>query len=165
MPSFQQRKAAGDAHEQRVAGQLTQRGWNVNAWGQGVLTAPVCLALRHSNSSLRWTPDLIAAKDDQVVLIDCKTRMTSHTTQRHAVERAAVTAHLQLVAWTQLPVYYVFDNLDVLTPYDVLSTGKRGPYTGTGSGTPYFLIGAAHSSPFNEIFGPAQSESGLTAAA
>ncbi|MFI1191264.1 hypothetical protein [Streptomyces californicus] len=35
--------------------------------------------------------------------------MTIRATSRHVVERAAVTAHLQLVAWTLLPVYYVFD--------------------------------------------------------
>ncbi|MEU3529821.1 hypothetical protein AB0E62_39315 [Streptomyces sp. NPDC038707] len=35
---------------------------------------PVRLALHHTTSSLRWTPDLIAAQGRQVVLIDCKSR-------------------------------------------------------------------------------------------
>lgn len=80
------------------------------------MTDAVQSALQGTSSSMRWTPDLIAAHDRRGALTDCKTRMTSRTTHRHAVERAAVTAHLQLVAWTLLPVYYVFDNLDVLTP-------------------------------------------------
>ncbi|WP_267246152.1 hypothetical protein [Streptomyces sp. PR69] len=50
--------------------------------------------------------------------------MTSRASRRHAVERSAVTAHLQLVAWTQLPLYYVFDNLDFLTPHDALGLGQ-----------------------------------------
>lgn len=33
MPNFQQRKAVGDAHEQRIAEELTARGWAVNPWG------------------------------------------------------------------------------------------------------------------------------------
>ncbi|MFC4606222.1 hypothetical protein ACFO9E_00010 [Streptomyces maoxianensis] len=143
MPSFHDRKAIGDAHERRVAQELRQRGWHVNTWGQGVLAAPVRSALHGTDSSLRWTPDLIAAKGRQVILIGCKSRMTSSTTHRHVVERAAVIAHLQLVAWTQLPLYYVFDNLDVLTPHDVLGTGHNGPRTHAGSGTPYLLVPAS----------------------
>jgi hypothetical protein len=64
-------------------------------------------------------PDLIAARNDALALIDCKSRMTNAATHRYAVERAAVRANLQLTAWTYLPVYYAFDNLDVLTAHDV----------------------------------------------
>ncbi|MFC9595804.1 hypothetical protein ACFTUC_39165 [Streptomyces sp. NPDC056944] len=161
MPSFQQRKAIGDAHEQRVTHELNQRGWHVSPWGQGVMGEPVRLALHHTSSSLRWTPDLIAARERQVVMIDCKSRMTSQTSRRHAVERAAVTAHLQLVAWTQLPLYYVFDNLDLLTPYDALGLGREGPRTTAGSGSPYLLVPADRSMPFENVFG---RSSGLLAA-
>ncbi|MER8073442.1 hypothetical protein ABTZ59_34910 [Streptomyces sp. NPDC094034] len=142
MPSFQKRKAIGDAHEQRVTQELNRRGWHVSPWGQGVMGEPERLALHHTTSLLRWTPDLIAAQGRQVVLIDCKSRMTSRTSRRHVVERAAVAAHLQLVAWTQLPLYCVFDNLDLLTPRDVLGLGQEGPRTTASSGTPYLLVPA-----------------------
>lgn len=165
MSSFQHRKAVGDAHERRVAQELARRGWAVNAWGQGVLTDAVQSALRGTSSSLRWTPDLIAAQGRCVALIDCKSRMTSRATNRHVVERAAVTAHLQLVAWTQLPVYYVFDNLDVLTPYDALMAGRSGPRTPAGSGSPYILVASSHSLPFDGTFGTVQPHHGLSAAA
>ncbi|WP_405410854.1 hypothetical protein [Streptomyces rubiginosohelvolus] len=153
MPSFQNRKAIGDAHEQRVTQELNRRGWHVSPWGQGILGEPVRYALHRTSSSLRWTPDLIAAQERQVVLIDCKSRMTSQTSRRHVVERAAVTAHLQLVAWTQLPLYYIFDNLDLLTPYDALGYGQEGPRTTAGSGTPYLLVPADQSMPFEDVFG------------
>ncbi|MFD3442770.1 hypothetical protein ACFWU3_35370 [Streptomyces sp. NPDC058685] len=115
---------------------------------------------------MRWTPDLVVAKSNKVALIDCKSRMTSRTTPSHAVERAAVTAHLQLVAWTQIPVYYVFDNLDVLTPYDVLVAGHNGPYSHAGSGSPYYLIATARSLTLDKVFGspPMTSERAVTAA-
>ncbi|MFF1716921.1 hypothetical protein [Streptomyces sp. NPDC058268] len=153
MASFQQRKAVGDAHERYVAEQLTVRGWQVSPWGQGLLTHQIQDALGATDSFIRWIPDLIAAKDTDLVLIDCKSRMTSRSTGRHAVERAAVHAHVQLVAWTLLPVYYVFEDLDVLAPHDVLIAGQQGPHSITGSGAPYFLIPAKAARRFDVLFG------------
>ncbi|MEV7416543.1 hypothetical protein [Streptomyces sp. NPDC089919] len=153
MPSFQQRKAVGDAHEKRIAEELTARGWSVNPWGQGVLTQPVQAALRMTDSSLRWTPDLLAAKGDHLTMIDCKSSMTSRATRRHAIERAAVHSHFQLVAWSELPIYYVFDNLDVLTPYDALTAGQTGPHSLSGSGAPYLLVPTTERRTFDSTFG------------
>lgn len=153
MTSFQQRKAIGDAHELYVAEQLIGRGWEVDFWGQGLLSRALQCALRRTDSSIRWFPDLIAAKARDLVLIDCKGGMTSQRTGRHAVERSAVQAHLQLVAWTGLPVYYVFDGLDVWAPHDVLIAGQEGPHSVVGSGTPYFLISAQGARRFDDLFG------------
>ncbi|MEI5011676.1 hypothetical protein RB196_34395 [Streptomyces sp. PmtA] len=114
---------------------------------------PIRRALHGTGSCLRWTPGLIAAYDRQIVLIDCKNRMTSRASLRHAIERAAVIAHLQLVAWSQLPLYYVFDNLDLLTPYDALTLGGQGARSAVGSGTPYVLVPAARSLHFDDVFG------------
>jgi hypothetical protein len=161
MASFQQRKAIGDAHEQYVAEQLTLRGWEVNLWGQGLLTRKLQDALRGTDSFIRWSPDLIAAKGKDLVLIDCKSRMTSRNTGRHAIERAAVYAHLQLVAWTRLPVYYVFDDLGVLAPHDVLIAGQEGPHSIAGSGSPYFLISGSTARRFDGLFGPGESTNRL----
>ncbi|AEM82835.1 hypothetical protein [Streptomyces violaceusniger] len=153
MTSFQQRKAIGDAHERYVAEQLAGRGWEVDFWGQGQLSRALQCALRKTGSSIRWFPDLIAAKAKDLVLIDCKGGMTSRQTGRHAVERAAVVAHLQLVAWTQLPVYYVFDGLDARSPYDVLVAGQKGPHSIAGSGAPYVLISTQGARHFDDLFG------------
>ncbi|WP_329125080.1 hypothetical protein [Streptomyces sp. NBC_01465] len=106
-----------------VAEQLAGRGWDVDFWGQGQLSRALQSARRQTDSSIRWFPDLIAAKAKDLVLIGCKGGMTSRRTGRHAVEWSAVMAHLQLVAWTQLPVYYVFDGLDARSPTAVLGDG------------------------------------------
>jgi hypothetical protein len=151
--SFQQRKAIGDAHERYVADQLAERGWKVDFWGRGQLSRALQCALQKTESSIRWFPDLVAAKAKDVVLIDCKGSMTSRQTGRHAVERSAVLAHLQLVAWTQLPVYYVFDDLDAWAPHDVLFTGRQGPHSVAGSGAPYLLIPARGARRFDALFG------------
>ncbi|MFF4452628.1 hypothetical protein [Streptomyces goshikiensis] len=86
-------------------------------------------------------------------MIDCKSSMTSRATHRHAIENAAVHAHLQLVAWTVLPLYYVFDSLDVLTPYDALAAGQTGPHSVAGSGAPYLLVPTTCCRAFDSAFG------------
>lgn len=53
MASFQQRKAIGDAHERYVAEQLIGRGWEVDFWGQGLLSRALQCALRRTDSSIR----------------------------------------------------------------------------------------------------------------
>ena len=153
MTTWEERKTVGDLLEQRVAEELTLREWAVNPWGQGILTSPVQSALRRTDSALRWTPDLVATRGEIVVLIDCKGRKTSATRNRHTIERAAVKSHLQFSAWTDLPMYYVFDNLGVMTPHDVLTAGRIGPHTQVGSGAPYYLVPAALARPVDDVFG------------
>ncbi|MFI0716455.1 hypothetical protein ACH4SK_38865 [Streptomyces inhibens] len=158
MTSSHRRKGIGDAHEQRVARELDKRGWTVDEWGQGVLSPAAHAALRSTDSFLRWAPDLVAVQGRHLFMIDCKSRMTSRATGRHAVEAAAVTAHLQLAAWTGLPVCYVFDNLDVLTPLDVLMAGRSGPHSVRGSGSPYHLVPTKHALAFDAVFGEAPGD-------
>jgi Holliday junction resolvase len=154
MTGWMARKAAGDELEARVAGELAARGWAVSCWGQGALAAAVAASLRRTDSALRWAPDLLAAVGDLVVMIDCKASMTSRGTGRHAVERAAVRAHLQFAAIFDLPFYYVFDNLGVLTPMDVRAAGQAGPHSRVGSGAPYYLVSTAGDRDFSDVFGP-----------
>lgn len=154
MTDWETRKTVGDIHEQCVAEELALRGWEVSSWGQGLLGPAAREALRHTDSALRWQPDLIAARGDSVVMVDCKSRMTSSRTGRHAVERAAVKVHRSLIADMDLPLYYVFENLGVLTPEDVLSAGRLGPHTRVGSGAPYYLVDSGMDRLFDEIFGP-----------
>ncbi|KOY53763.1 hypothetical protein [Streptomyces sp. XY332] len=81
-------------------------------------------------------------------------RPVTTRTRRHPIERAAVRSHLQLVAWTELPLYYMFDNLDILTPYDALTAGLAGPHSLTGSGAPYLLVPTTRCHAFDFTFGP-----------
>ena len=154
MTSWMARKAVGDELETRVSEELRARGWAVSPWGQGTLAVAVAASLRRTDSSLRWAPDLLAAREDLVVMIDCKARMTSPSTGRHAVERAAVKAHLQFAALFDLPFYYVFDDLGVLTPMDVRAVGQSGPHSRVGSGAPYYLVSVVLDRDFNDVFGP-----------
>lgn len=130
------------------------RGWHVNPWGQGVLDEPVREALKSGyGENIRHTPDLLAAREGEVILIDCKSRMTSSDTGRHSISRAAVRAHRQIEAVYDVPIYYVFDDLGVLTPWEVITVGGAGPHLRVGNRGSYYLVSAGLTRPFDDVFG------------
>lgn len=93
-----QRKALGEALERRVGQELATRGWTVNRYGQGALSENIRAAMRSGASALRWNPDLIAARGDRVVTVDCKAQQSGRSTSWHAIECAAVKAHIRFIA-------------------------------------------------------------------
>jgi hypothetical protein len=99
---------------------------------------------------------MIAARNMDVVTIDCKARMGSTHTGRYAVSRRCLQAGLQFIgANAPIPLYYVFGDLTVLTPAEVMhyaSIGLRHP------GGSYYLVSTRHAHTFKEVFGtPAAS--------
>ncbi|MEU7553088.1 hypothetical protein AB0B01_12190 [Streptomyces sp. NPDC044571] len=150
MTHWQDRKAIGEGHEQTVADALRARGWTVQNCGQGTYAPAIQQALVRTTSALRWFPDLIAARAGQLVTIDAKDRMPSSTTNRYALSNAALTAGLQFTAaHAPTPLYYVFGDLKVLTPVEVLHyTDHAQP--GTGS---YRLIHTRRAHCFDDVFG------------
>jgi Holliday junction resolvase len=142
------RKMVGDAHEERVRTELASRGWTVDPWGQAILSGQV----RKAVSRTRWKnfPDLVAARDGDLVAIDAKDRMSSAETGRYAISRECVSFGLQFVAAFGVPIFYVFGNLGVLTPQEVMSYGNIGP---RGMGGSYYLITGRLSHQFDDVFG------------
>lgn len=150
MRSFQERLAIGSEHEHHVAEELALRGWASSECGQGCWAEAVRHALRNTDSGIRWTPDLITARDDAVVLVDAKTT-TSPQTGRHTVSRDAVRAQRQLATIWDIPIYYVFSDLGVMTPEEVIQTG--GQHIAVGRRGPFYFIPAELCTPFDEVFG------------
>lgn len=151
--TWAERKRIGDQLEQRVTAELLRRGWSVSPSGQGCFTDQICAALHLSDSPVRWIPDLIASHGPTVCWIDCKASLSGGRSRRHAVEQRAVKVHLQLFALLELPIFYVFDELGVLTPFDVMLHGSEGPATAAGSGAAYYLVPAAGDRAFDTVFG------------
>jgi Holliday junction resolvase len=149
MQPFEMRKRIGDAHESRVAAQMESRGWAVDPWGQGILSERV----RRAVTRTRWKhfPDLVAARDGDLVAIDAKDRMSSAETGRYALARDCVAFGLQFVAAFGVPVFYVFGNLGVLTPQEVMSYATTGP---RGLGGSYYLVNGRLAHQFDDVFGP-----------
>ena len=154
MSTYAERAAIGGEHERRVVQELTRRpDWTVAPWGQAILPEPIRLALRDSRSRFRYFPDLVASRPGELVTVDAKDRMRSTETGRYAVARECVQFGLQFLAAFNIPVYYVFGNLGVLCPTEVISYGRLGP------GGAYYLISERLAHQFDDVFGYPQTGS------
>lgn len=149
-PSWEDRKAVGDAHEDRVRWELERRGWTVAPYGQGILPEQIRRALKQTDSPMRWDPDMVAANGSTVCLIDAKASMRGDDAWTYTISRKAVRAHLRMWSELDLPIVYVFSNLGVATPAEVLqfcrlqTTGSAGGYLSFPAGLPR---------PFDDYFG------------
>jgi hypothetical protein len=150
LSTWAERKAVGDPHEDRVRSELEQRGWTAASYGQGILPEPIQRALKHTNSIMRWDPDLVAAQGSSICLVDAKSSMRGDDAWTYHVSRKAIRAHLRMWTELDLPIYYVFHNLGVATPAQLmqwcrLSTlGEAGGYLSIPAGLPV---------PFDDVFG------------
>ncbi|MFF3216977.1 hypothetical protein ACFYYB_40940 [Streptomyces sp. NPDC002886] len=156
MTQWQDRKAVGDLHEHRVATALRARGWTVHPCGQGTYPEAVREALRRTRSALRQFPDLIAARGRDIVTIDAKDHMPSTTTNRYSISSTTIHAGLHFTAiHAPTPLYYVFGDLKVLTPAEVLHYTDHALRHSSGA---YHLVSTQHAHPFDRVFGPAVAQ-------
>lgn len=148
---WQNRKAIGDAHEQHVIKTLRACGWTVQPCGQGTYPPAIQRALACTHSALRYFPDLIAARDGEVITIDAKDRMPSTDSDRYAISTGTLKAGLLFTAaHAPTPLYYVFGDLKVLTPSEVhhYTTHARPHRSGA-----WVLVATKRAHPFEEVFG------------
>ncbi|MFH9712884.1 hypothetical protein ACH4MW_36975 [Streptomyces luteogriseus] len=151
MTRWKDRKNVGDAHEQRVAAALQIRGWTVQRCGQGTYPPTIQDALARTDSALRYFPDLIAARDGELVTIDAKDRMPSTHTDRYAISAATLRAGLLFTAThAPTPLYYVFGDLRVLTPSEVHHYKTHTRHHPSGA---WVLVDTCQAHPFEEVFG------------
>lgn len=165
LTSYRERKKIGDDHEQRVADELTRRGWTVARCGIGIYPQPIIDALTLTKSIRRWEPDLIAARGTEIIYIDAKGSKESGHRDRRFVNVNCVMAQIGLHALGYLPIYYVFANLEVASPYDMYSRGRFEEHSPVGSGGTYYSISVAHCRNFDLLFGKPQARPALRAVA
>ncbi|MEU1134372.1 hypothetical protein ABZ383_31700 [Streptomyces sp. NPDC005900] len=153
MTQWQHRKQVGDTHEQRVTIALQRRGWTVQPCGQGTYPPRIQHALARTRSALRQFPDLIAARGGELVTIDAKDRMPSTHSTRYAISSATVNAGLVFTAaHAPTPLYYVFGDMRVLTPAEVLHYTAHALRHRSGA---YHLVRTDHAHFFDDVFGRA----------
>ncbi|MFD6876939.1 MULTISPECIES: hypothetical protein [unclassified Streptomyces] len=153
MTSWQKSKPVGDAHEQRVATALRQHGWTVQLCGQGTYPPTIQQALTHTRSALRQFPDLIAARGSELITIDAKDRMPSTHSDRYAISTTTLNAGLIFTAaHAPTPLYYVFGDLKVLTPAEVLHYTDHALRHSSGA---YHLVSTHRAHAFDDVFGSA----------
>lgn len=151
MTHWQDRKKVGDAHEQRVTDELQARGWTVQRCGQGTYPPAIRHALACTDSALRYFPDLIAARNGELVTIDAKDRMPSTHSDRYAIGTATLKAGLLFTAThAPTPLYYVFGDLKVLTPSEVHHYSIHTRHRPSGA---WVLVATRKAHSFEEVFG------------
>src|SRR5262245_53343513 len=93
--SFATRLAQGKAHEIEVTSRLRSHGWAVEPFGQALLTEAIRAALRrHAHLPLRWMPDLLAVRgDDLPLMVDAKTSQPGYSS--YVLERDAFDGALR----------------------------------------------------------------------
>lgn len=165
LSSYRERKAIGDAHEKRVADELTSRGWTVAPCGIGRYPQAIIDTFTLTNSPRRWEPDLVAARGPDIIYIDAKGSMDSGHKDRRFVNSSCVMSQIGLHALGYLPIYYVFANLEVASPYDMYSRGRFEEHSPLGSGGAYYSISVAHCRNFDLLFGRPQARPALRSVA
>lgn len=148
--AFRQRLAIGEELEVRVAHELTARGWTVIRHGQGVWPEEIRSALKAQDSDYRYAPDLLAARGNNFVMIDCKNVMRARDGDCHNISRKSLAAMRKLAALGDEAVYYVFDSLGVMTPEEVLSWQRLRRVGDAGS---HIMIPRHLPAPFDDVFG------------
>lgn len=153
LTSYRERKKIGDAHEEHVADELRRRGWTVARCGIGIYPQAIIDAYTLTNSPRRNEPDLVAARGPDIIYIDAKGSAESGHRDRRFVNVDCVMNQISLHALGYLPIYYVFANLEVASPYDMYSRGKFEEHSSVGSGGAYYSISVAHCRSFDLLFG------------
>jgi hypothetical protein len=152
MSTFGSRLRLASATETEATERLRDAGYVVGQFGQAMLPQEVREQLRHSESDLRWLPDLIAIRGTRELLVDAKTSARSDT-PNYSIELRAHRAHLALMSAYGVPVVYYFTggsaNYAALVRIETMFDGRG---TG-GSGTPFLLARKAEQQAFEVIFG------------
>lgn len=150
--SFSDRIHHGIAHERACLERLENEGWTVQPWGQGILTDEIRNSLRDAHGTImwRWTPDLIAVRNNEIRLVDPKSDIRADT-EFFSLEVAAWATHT-FMRVLGLPVIYVWQDFSVNWP-DGIEVVRFSEGTGTrGSGTPFVLIRKTDQHPWESAF-------------
>lgn len=145
-----ERLSQGVAWERRVGNELARRGWTACLWGQGELPPGVAKALRQTRSPLRWLPDILAVRGQEVVLVDAKSGGGKDV---HFIERASWDTARRLAASLGVEVHFAFSDM---TTANAETVGNRATYhagSSRGSGEPFLILAVADTFPFDQTFG------------
>ena len=143
-------------HERMCLALLRHHGWVADHWGQALISEELRAAIKATTCPARWSPDILAIRGREWVLIDCKAEVKVDT-PNYSLEAAALDA---MFAWTMANTDehgdcgYVWHDFSWTPAHAIHLSGDkwRGPLSTNGSGTPYWLIPKTIGSPFRDRF-------------
>lgn len=158
----QTRLHIGQVHEQKVQRSLAARGWDVQPWGQGLLSDSIRQAFMDADRGRdvllwRWLPDLIAAKGRRLYLVDPKTDIREDTPffsielRCIMAQRAMSTLGIRhVVVWSDFSCNF----MDLLRIADIRQpAGESRRVASNGSGTPFALVRKSEQLALDDVFG------------
>jgi hypothetical protein len=133
---------------------LRRKGWIVESFGQGQLSAAMRMALQGvadragQPTPLRWLPDLLAVCGHVAVLIDAKSGERWRTTGNLDIEKAALAAAVRFSDALKIDVYFIFSDGSAISAVQLDHCAKWDvSWRGRGSGTPFWLFQKADTWP------------------
>src|SRR3954465_11985907 len=116
-PTWADRKAVGDLHEQRVKRELQQRSWTVDLFGD-CLSESARAALAGTESDMRHLPDFVGSFGKEIRMVDAKACMKSDS-HFYMINQKRFEVQRSFAAQYRISLFYVFDDLGVVGVYDV----------------------------------------------
>lgn len=154
--TYAKRRAVGDRQERLVPMEAAKYGWRVEAWGRGQLSTHMQELLSSTDSPLRWEPDQIAIRGQDVLLLEDKASKPDNDYPDFLVEKRTLDAMhrcglraVVVIIWPDFKVNYVKE------VHDYERKHRRSmKFRGNGSGTPAWMYPRKLMRQFEEIFGP-----------
>lgn len=156
MTTFADRLKLAEEWELALIEQLEECGWLADRFGQAQIRDDMRKYLRRWPTPLRWLPDILAIHpgNGRHCLIDAKTDQSKRTTDNYAVEVSVVDTGELFIRNLGTPVFYVWPDGGVMTPWIIRNRGHRRDGKGTkGSGTPFYLIDRSFALRSSDLFG------------
>ena len=151
--TFLKRIAIGDPHEKKVFEHLKIDGWAPYWAGQAIFPPELRNGLRdfrHTDGSkclLRWAPEIIATKGDQIIAVDPKAGRQD--TGNWCVEQDSLRAAVGFQGTYRIRWFFVFGDGTAITA-TMLDTHPEWRWEGfpEPGRTDYWLFSKTHTFPF-----------------
>lgn len=140
--------AYGHQWEDAVVDYLKAEKWKVSLYGQRANNG-IQEVLRGTSSTARFDPDICASKGNAVVWIDAK-NSDPRKTGNHAVNQAAMDAHLQWMHANQDPHLFAFPDGHggicwmAVQSFAALMASRSGKSARRGTGQDFCVVSHAH---------------------
>lgn len=129
---------------------LSLMGWAAEPFGQGQMSTILRDAIANKPTALRYMPDIVAVRGDDIRFIDAKAQLRTDTSN-WSIEHAAWRA--DVLYWASIhPVYYAFPDLTAINAMAITNPVVHAGQGTNGSGTDFILVPKADTQHLSLLF-------------